>query len=586
VKPDADSESCCICGEDYPCATAEVNSSLLKQQENSDKHKLNKFTSINDPSPCKLPGCGHVFHRNCIGRWLRRRNTCPVCRSELETIPSLSSLQKMAASDLVKHAKRWGLSYDVAMEKPGIIGDEDTVSVNKAVSGVNNVDTVNAFLGGGSRGTDVDKLGAVISATATSDGDSEEKEKAARLELRLKLANELHCFLSRKPDGEEEEEEKEQEEINRPLIRTAPPQPTQDGGDGGGGGDEDDDNDDNDGYGGVVNAMARSMAIAMERSAAARRRAALLRNSTDDRHLNGSSLHGLNASRREDERSALSFSEFTHNSGSTGGSGLMSTGQPLTHAASMEERNRRNREDLHEMRRNLDNALTSSTTLLTSSTTSVHNHNSSSVNQNGMPIIASPVALALNSIGSATSISNSNSGTSRTLVQRSASSGRERVLGEMIRSGSSQSLEEDALSQLAVTSGAYATPSSSRPFGSVHRVGGVLGSENRLSSAPMNGNDSGRMGSDMETFGSQVAQARQSRTDRNTLLRSSNTTSSVSNLVISPIRHNGISSSSSSSALSTTAASNIINGNPPPLYSVAMNPTGTFTISSLREGMR
>lgn len=27
-----------------------------------------------------LPACGHSFHRHCADEWLRRQNTCPVCR--------------------------------------------------------------------------------------------------------------------------------------------------------------------------------------------------------------------------------------------------------------------------------------------------------------------------------------------------------------------------------------------------------------------------------------------------------------------------------------------------------------------------
>ncbi|KAM0920549.1 hypothetical protein ACQ4PT_007458 [Festuca glaucescens] len=29
----------------------------------------------------RLPGCRHAFHRRCVDDWLRRRPTCPLCRT-------------------------------------------------------------------------------------------------------------------------------------------------------------------------------------------------------------------------------------------------------------------------------------------------------------------------------------------------------------------------------------------------------------------------------------------------------------------------------------------------------------------------
>jgi hypothetical protein len=34
-----------------------------------------------EPSKARRLGCGHVFHRACVGKWLRRSMTCPMCRT-------------------------------------------------------------------------------------------------------------------------------------------------------------------------------------------------------------------------------------------------------------------------------------------------------------------------------------------------------------------------------------------------------------------------------------------------------------------------------------------------------------------------
>nr|DAD24519.1 TPA_asm: hypothetical protein HUJ06_025983 [Nelumbo nucifera] len=36
-----------------------------------------------------LPGCNHRFHAACIGQWLSRSHSCPVCRLEIPPQPQI-----------------------------------------------------------------------------------------------------------------------------------------------------------------------------------------------------------------------------------------------------------------------------------------------------------------------------------------------------------------------------------------------------------------------------------------------------------------------------------------------------------------
>uniref|UniRef100_A0A0D9WQY3 RING-type E3 ubiquitin transferase n=1 Tax=Leersia perrieri TaxID=77586 RepID=A0A0D9WQY3_9ORYZ len=41
-----------------------------------------------DQKALRVPGCRHVFHRECLARWLRFHWTCPICRHFVRYLPS------------------------------------------------------------------------------------------------------------------------------------------------------------------------------------------------------------------------------------------------------------------------------------------------------------------------------------------------------------------------------------------------------------------------------------------------------------------------------------------------------------------
>lgn len=43
---------------------------------------------------CELP-CDHMFHWMCILPWLRKRNTCPCCRSRLPTDDVIGEIERL-----------------------------------------------------------------------------------------------------------------------------------------------------------------------------------------------------------------------------------------------------------------------------------------------------------------------------------------------------------------------------------------------------------------------------------------------------------------------------------------------------------
>lgn len=61
----------------------EISADLAATEHPSCAVCLDELAAGSDEDATALP-CGHMFHRGCLVPWLKQRNTCPVCRCEVE----------------------------------------------------------------------------------------------------------------------------------------------------------------------------------------------------------------------------------------------------------------------------------------------------------------------------------------------------------------------------------------------------------------------------------------------------------------------------------------------------------------------
>ena len=63
----------------------------------------------------KNPPCGHRFHRACIAEWLKRRQTCPLCRAAAASCPvepGTEGLSRVATTGAFAHSSSSSTTVD------------------------------------------------------------------------------------------------------------------------------------------------------------------------------------------------------------------------------------------------------------------------------------------------------------------------------------------------------------------------------------------------------------------------------------------------------------------------------------------
>lgn len=204
---------CCICDDVFESKPSRGEAKELAKEAKVEEAKeeeaeKTEATEIGELAACALPACGHVFHRRCIGRWLRLKNTCPMCRAVLPAVPKLSDLVGLGASELRRRLDHWQLSHSDVPLAPiagAADGDGDAVAVAAALAADSAAAADLAAAAAASAAASRALLGPVPTSLGAGARPAAEVE-ALRLVEALALAERLHAHLSARPVGEQPEE--------------------------------------------------------------------------------------------------------------------------------------------------------------------------------------------------------------------------------------------------------------------------------------------------------------------------------------------------------------------------------------------
>ncbi|KAK4431925.1 RING-H2 finger protein ATL56 [Sesamum alatum] len=67
--------------------------------------------SFQEGDGCRnIPVCNHLFHAKCIDRWIRKKPTCPVCRTRVDLDPTRSPGSRTGGDDQWK--RLWAANFE------------------------------------------------------------------------------------------------------------------------------------------------------------------------------------------------------------------------------------------------------------------------------------------------------------------------------------------------------------------------------------------------------------------------------------------------------------------------------------------